>query len=282
LTQHELEMAEHELRHKQLREANEQLILAALGAQELLAAAEETRRRQSKLLTLVADELSDPFAPIRLAAATLGRPDAEETLLPRVQAIIEQQVDKMSRLVSELLDPRPVSKVHMSPVRPTLDIAERIGAAVEACRPAMDRRHQTLEVMISRPLEVVADPALLRQTLVSLLTNASVYTHDGGWIRAAAKVVGGKLLLTVVDSGRGTAQHAAEAVPDPFVLDPRASVVNEDGIDSRLVAVREIVEVHGGTVVATIAAGGHGSQFVVSLPTHASSLSGDRPELGIE
>ena len=45
------------------------------------------------------NELSNPFTPIRLAAATLGRPDAGMTLLPRVQAIIEQQVDKMSRLV---------------------------------------------------------------------------------------------------------------------------------------------------------------------------------------
>jgi diguanylate cyclase (GGDEF)-like protein len=268
---HESEIAEHERRHEQLREANEQLVLTALGAQELLAAAEEARRRQSEMLAMVANELSNPFAPIRLAAATLGRPDAEKTLLPRVQAVIEQQVDKMSRQVSELLDPLQVGKAQLLLGEQTFDAAEAIGVAVEACRPAMDRRQQTLETTISRPLEVNGDPASLTQVLMSLLGNASLYAHDGGWIRVAAEVVGGELLLTVVDSGRGVAQHAARATFDPFVLDPRASLVDEDGIDTRLTAVREIVEAHGGTVAATVAAGGHGSQFVVSLPTRAAS-----------
>jgi len=68
LTRHELMVAEHERRHEQLRDVNENLVLATLRAQELLAAAEETKRRQAELLALVASELSDPFAPIRLAA----------------------------------------------------------------------------------------------------------------------------------------------------------------------------------------------------------------------
>lgn len=95
--------AEHEHRQKNLREANERLVLAALGAQELLAAAEEARRRQSELLAMVVDELSNPFAPIRLAASTLGIPGAEATLLPRVQAVIEQQAEKMARMVRQVL-----------------------------------------------------------------------------------------------------------------------------------------------------------------------------------
>jgi diguanylate cyclase (GGDEF)-like protein len=282
LSHHEVELAEHERRHEQLREANGQLVLAALGAQELLAAAEEARRRQSSLLTLVANELSNPFAPIRLAAATLGRPDAERTLLPRARAIIEQQADKMARLVSELLDPRQVSNAVLSQESQTFDAAEPIGAAVEACRLAMNRRQQTLEVTISPPLEMYGDADLLTQTLKSLLTNASVYTHNGGWIRVGADVVDGKLLLTVVDSGRGVSQHTAEAIFDPFVLDSRASVVNEDGAGVRLAAVREIVEPHGGTVVATIAAGGHGSQFTVSLPTRSAPVNAGRLDLATE
>jgi diguanylate cyclase (GGDEF)-like protein len=270
LTPHELVIAEHERRHEQLREANEQLVLTALGAQELLAAAEEARRRQSEMLAMVASELSNAFAPIRLAAATLGLLGIEKALLSRVRTIIEEQVDKMAHLVSELLDTR-ISGTRLSSGRQTFDAAEVIGVVVEACRPAMDRRQQTLETTISRPLEMNGDRASLMQTLMSLLSNASVYTHDGGWIRVAAEVVGGKLLLTVVDSGRGVAQHAARATFDPLVLDLRANVANEDGIDTRLSAVREIVEAHGGTVAATVAAGGHGSQFVVSLPTQATS-----------
>lgn len=102
-TRDESDMAEYGRQHDTLREANEQLVLSALGAQELLAAAQESARRQTALLALVAEELGNPFAPIRLAASTLGIPGAEASLLPRVQAVIETQADKMLRMVKEAL-----------------------------------------------------------------------------------------------------------------------------------------------------------------------------------
>jgi diguanylate cyclase len=89
-----------------LREANESLLLAALGAQSLLAAAKETGRRQTALLALVANELSDPFAPIRLAASTLGISGAEAVLLSRAQLVIEEQAEKLARLVRQALEPQ--------------------------------------------------------------------------------------------------------------------------------------------------------------------------------
>jgi diguanylate cyclase len=98
------QMQEQAQKQQDLREANESLILAALGAQDLLAAAEEARRRQAALLALVADELSDPFAPIRLAASTLGIAGAEASLLPRVQLVIEQQADRLARQVRQVLE----------------------------------------------------------------------------------------------------------------------------------------------------------------------------------
>ncbi|MBC8055849.1 MAG: GGDEF domain-containing protein [Rhizobiales bacterium] len=103
LTQYELAMAEQDQRQKNLRDANESLVLAALGAQDLLAAAEEMRRRQAELLAIVADELSNPYAPIRIAASTLGLPGAQAALLPRVQAVIELQAEKMASMVRQVL-----------------------------------------------------------------------------------------------------------------------------------------------------------------------------------
>ena len=103
-SQHDSANFEQAQRQRDLRDANESLILAALGAQELLAAAAEARRRQAELLALVADELSDPYAPIRLAASTLGIPGAEATLLPRVQVVIEEQAERLARMVREVLE----------------------------------------------------------------------------------------------------------------------------------------------------------------------------------
>jgi len=274
---HESEIAEHERRHAQLLEANEQLVLAALGAQELVAAAEETRRRQASLLKLVANELRNPFAPIRLAAATLGRPDADKTLLPRVQVMIEEQMDKALRLVNEVLDPRQANGGRWGLERSVFDAAELIGAAVRACQPTMEKRQQTLKMTVLRPLNMDGDSESLTQTLMSLLTGASVHTHNGGWIDVNAEAVSGKLLLSVIDSGHSVSHRATETIPDPFALDPRDSVGNGEQLDSRLKAVREIVEAHGGTVDAAVGGGGHGSHFTVSLPMGASSIDSDVP-----
>lgn len=103
-SRHEAGHFEHENRQRDLREANESLILAALGAQDLLAAAEEARRQQALLLAMIANELSDPYAPIRLAASTLGIPGAEAALLPRVKLVIEEQAERLARMVRGVLE----------------------------------------------------------------------------------------------------------------------------------------------------------------------------------
>jgi diguanylate cyclase len=102
-SQHEALHLEQEQRHQDLRDANQSLVMAALGAQGLLAAAEEARARQAELLAMVANELSNPFAPIRLAASTLGIAGAEAALLPRVQQVIEEQAEKLARMVRDAL-----------------------------------------------------------------------------------------------------------------------------------------------------------------------------------
>ena len=102
--EHKAGHVEQEQRQRDLCDANESLILAALGAGDLLAAAEEARRRQAELLVMVERELSDPHAPIRVAASTLGIPGAEATLLPRVQAVIEEQAGRLARMVRQVLD----------------------------------------------------------------------------------------------------------------------------------------------------------------------------------
>jgi len=103
-SEHKAGHVEREQRQRDLCAANESLILAALGARDLLAAAEEARRRQAELLLMVESELSDPHAPIRVAASTLGIPGAEATLLPRVQAVIEEQAERLAQMVRQVLE----------------------------------------------------------------------------------------------------------------------------------------------------------------------------------
>jgi diguanylate cyclase (GGDEF)-like protein len=254
-------------RHAQLQEVNESLVLAALSAQELQAAAEQTQARQMEALAVVAHELRSPLGPIRNAVALLGRTRADEQTLHRVQDVIERQLAHLTRLVGDLLD---VSRAHTGRFRlerQTVDIGDLIGRAVESCRPAMYGRLQHLEVcMPSIALHVDGDPMRLTQVLCNLLDNASKYTQVGGDIRLCVSAAEGSIVMTVSDNGIGITAEALPRVFEPFVQDQHAVGFNGAGLGIGLTVVRELVDAHGGSVVASSTGSGLGSQFVVTLP----------------
>jgi len=280
----DLALAEHERLHTQLQEANEQLMLAALMAQDLQAAAELAHRQQLEFLAVLAHELRNPLTPIRTSAALLCRLPTGE--LPKVQALIERQVAHLSRLVGDLLD---VSRVVTGKLRldfGTVDLASTIDQAVHACSPAIDTRRQHLRVQLPpQALLMRGDPVRLGQVVSNLLDNASKYTPDGGEIALTAVVVDDAIVMTVSDSGIGIAAAALSRVFDPFVQDAHAIGFNGAGLGIGLTVVRELVEGHGGRVVARSAGVGLGSQFVVTLPLAVAEAAADEFQvnlLGIE
>ncbi|GAB3346696.1 sensor histidine kinase [Lysobacter tyrosinilyticus] len=262
---YEVAAAERERRYVQLREANGELVLAALSAQELQAAAELAQRQQKEFLAVVAHELRNPLTPIRIAAEMLGLVRAEE--MPRYQAIIEHEVEHMVRLVSDLLDVSRASTGKLRLEHQLVDMTGIIDEAVDACRPAMDTRLQRFSVHVpARALEMQGDPIRLAQILRNLLDNASKYTPNGGEIGLSVVVRDGALVMTVSDNGIGITAEALPKIFEPFVQDTHAIGFNGVGLGIGLTVVRELVEAHGGTVVATSAGTGLGSQFVVTLP----------------
>lgn len=264
---YDLALAEHERRLAQTREANERLVLAALSAQELQSAAEKAQQRQTEFLALMAHELRNPLTPIRIAATLMGQVPADG--LPRLQAIIERQVMHMTRMLNDLLD---VSRANIGKLR--LDrqktgLAGVIDQAVATCRPAMDVRLQHFVVqMPASALEVDGDPVRLAQILSNLLDNASKYTPDGGKIGLSVAVADEAVSITVTDSGIGITAEALPNVFEPFMQDTHAIAFDRAGLGIGLTVVRELVRAHGGSVTATSAGAGLGSQFVVRLPLH--------------
>jgi diguanylate cyclase (GGDEF)-like protein len=284
VTRYQLALAAHERRHAELREANERLVLAALSAQELQAAAEQARRRQMEFMAIVAEELRNPLAPIRIATAMLGRPRTDEPLLPRVQAIVEQQMAQISHLVGDLLDISRAGTGALSVDRSVVDMAGIIDKAVDGCRPGMDMRLQQFEVHLpSCALEVHGDPVRLTQIVSNLLDNASKYTPDGGKIALSLAMVGDTIVMTMSDSGVGITARGLPDVFKPFAQDIHAIGFNGVGLGIGLTVVQALVEAHGGTIVASSAGSGRGSQFVVTLPlVRAFAVSDERGVSGDE
>lgn len=255
-------------RHNQdLRDANERLILAALSAQELKEAAELARQRQSALMAAVAEELRNPLAPIRVAAAMLGREDLDEPVLPRVQVILEEQLSQISRLVGQLVGSSEQVPAPLELHRESVDLAGIIDSAVAGHKAMMDARGQRFEKECPPGrLDVQGDAELLKQVVSNLLDNASKHTYDGGRIVLSVKLSDDTLTLTVSDNGIGITQALLPHIYSPFVQDPQVLGFNGVGLGIGLTVVRTLVRAHGGTLTAHSSGARNGSRFVVTLP----------------
>ena len=253
--------------HAQMQQADERLVRAARTAHDLHAAAQPTQARQMDVLALVAHELRTPLGAIGNAATLLGSGRAEEHLLQRVRGVIERQVAHAARLVDDLLE---LSRTHSGRFRlerQAVDMAGLIKQAVQSCQPALHARLQHLELcMPSCALHIDGDPVRLTQIVGNLLDNASKYTPVGGAIELSVSAAGEAMEMTVSDNGIGITAEALPRIFEPLVRDERAIEFNGAGLGIGLTVVRELVEAHGGSVVARSAGAGSGSRFVVTLP----------------
>jgi len=250
---------------QQMREANAQLVIAALSAQDLQASAERTLEQQRNILTLVAHELRNPLTPISLLAGRLVRVTRAE--LPRMQKLIEGQVQHMSRLVDDLLDVSRANTGKLRLDRHPVDLIPILHEAIEVCSPVMmTRQLQFTARLPERCLKVSGDSVRLAQVLGNLLGNAAKYTPVGGVVSLSLSTDADSLTLRIRDNGIGISAQALPFIFEPFVQDVHAVGFNGAGLGIGLTVVRELVEAHGGTVVGTSEGDGQGSEFVVTLP----------------
>lgn len=251
---------------QRLREANEQLVLAVLTAQQLEEQAEDKHRRQVKFIAMVAHELRNPLNPIRTAAELLKRARGDEALLASLQSIIENQVVHMAQLVDDLLEGSRSSTGRFRLEYSTVDMIQVLQQAVETCRSGIDARRQRLTQQLPPgPINVHGDRVRLAQIFSNLLDNASKYTPQGGDITLALATESETIVITVSDNGIGVTPEALPHIFELFVQDERALGLHNGGLGIGLAVVRDLVEAHGGSVLARSAGKSLGSEFVVRL-----------------
>ncbi len=265
LSHYDNALAEHERQGRQQRDANEQLVVAALNANQLQDAAEQAHRQQQNLLAMVAHELRNPLTPLMMTAGLLTRVNAQE--LPRMQQIIERQVLHISRLIDDLLDVSRANTGKLRIDRQLMDMAVLLNETAEAIRSDIELRQQhfTLSLPVCR-LRLKGDAVRLTQVLSNLLSNASKYTPTGGAIALTASAADSVLTLTVSDNGIGISAGALPNIFEPFVQDAHAVGFNGAGLGIGLTVVRELIEAHDGSVSASSPGPGRGSVFTLTLP----------------
>lgn len=225
------------------------------------------QRGYSEMLAVVAHELRNSLMPIRLSAAQLGRVGSDEVSLARLRFAIERQVDHMSRLVGDLLDISRSGHGKLRIERVQVDIAEVVAEAADACRLYIEAREQHLRIELpAKRARVDGDRVRLVQVVSNLLENASKYSPRGAKITVSAVLKKDSVELAVTDRGIGISAAVLPHVFETFVQDSHAVAFNGAGLGLGLSVVRELVQAHGGDVVARSAGRGLGSQFIVNLP----------------
>lgn len=227
----------------------------------------EADRRKDEFLAMLAHELRNPLAPIRNALQVVKLAGEPSSVVIAATQMIERQVGQIVRLVDDLLDVSRITRGMIELRREWLDIGTLVGQAIEGVRPLCEQFDQHL-VIVQPPeeLHVSADPVRLGQVVGNLLHNACKFTNRGGRITITLERDGGDAVVRVHDTGIGL---AADRLSDIFELFTQVDASLErsgSGLGIGLTLVRQLAEAHGGTVYATSAGVGQGSEFVLRLP----------------
>jgi signal transduction histidine kinase len=224
-------------------------------------------RRKDEFLALLAHELRNPLAPILTAVERMRGPGRAKATIDTSCAVIDRQVRVMRRLVDDLLDLSRVTRGTVTLKKERTTAADALARAMEASRPALDRRgHQVRVILPEDPVELDADPVRLGQVLSNLLNNAAKYTDPGGHVEVRASREGGEVVFSVRDDGAGIAPEMLDRVFDLFVQAEGAEKRAPGGLGIGLTLVKSLVELHGGRVRAWSAGLGRGTTVTVRLP----------------
>jgi signal transduction histidine kinase/ActR/RegA family two-component response regulator len=262
---------------EQLQDANQHLVLATFGAQDMQASAEAASLRQTEFLSMLAHELRNPLQPMAMANDLLEAIIDLHPTIAKVHGVYARQVTHMVRLVDDLLDASRVScgKITLQ-LAPVL-LSDIIDDAIETSRPGIERRHQQLQARLpAGPLVIEGDLVRLAQVFANLLINASKFTHEYGHIDISAQRVNNNVEVTVKDNGAGILPELQPFIFDLFTQGFRSLDRAQGGLGIGLSLVRSITQLHGGSVSVTSAGNAEGSAFLVTLP-----LSGQNEQRGL-
>lgn len=250
-----------------LREANERLVIASLTAHELKDLAEAAHGQQIKFMAMVAHELRNPLAPLKMAAGMLATANADAGRMAKLQGVIEDQVGHMTRLVEDLLDGSRISTGKLRLQLGQVDLADILRTSLDTCRERAVEKSQQVKARLPDSGAIISgDKVRLTQVFNNLLDNALKYTPAGGHIDVALEIGARDAIVSIADDGAGIAANALLHVFDLFVQELRGLGQQNSGLGIGLAVVRELVDAHGGTVTAASAGRGQGTLFTVTLP----------------
>lgn len=232
----------------------------------LYAKIHEEDRRKNEFLAMLAHELRNPLAPIRNAVQILRLPQQMAAKLDWARDVIDRQTQQLVRLVDDLLDVARITQGSIALKLEAVDVAAVMRVAEEMARPLIDaRKHELSAIPLDKPLLVHGDYSRIAQVLANLLNNAAKYTDPGGRISMGATDEGAEVVFHVRDSGMGIPKDLLGSIFELFTQANRSLDRSQGGLGIGLTVAKRLIEMQGGSVYASSAGPGKGSEFTVRL-----------------
>jgi PAS domain S-box-containing protein len=233
----------------------------------------EAARRKDQFLALLGHELRNPLAPIVTALELMRLAHPKHAV--REREVIERQVRHMVRLVDDLLDLARISRGSITLRREPMTLLGAVERAIEIASPLFEARRHRLELDVPGELWVDIDPVRFSQVVSNLLTNAAKFTPVGGRVRVSARAdaEAAAVALVIEDNGIGIEPRQLEAIFEPFVQGQRQLEQAQGGLGLGLALVRDLIQLHGGSVVAESMGLGAGSRFTLRVPLVAPRVT---------
>ena len=249
--------------------------------QDQAQALADLHRRKDEFLAMLSHELRNPLAPLTSAVELLRQRDRQDAAYQQACEVIARQARQMKVLLDDLLDVARITGGSVRLRKERISIGGIVDKALQTAHPLIALRgHQISVSLPTEPVWLDADATRLEQVLVNLLNNAAKYTDEGGrlWLTVVEEpgpdktVAGAVAVLKVRDTGMGIAAELLPHVFEMFIQAERAIDRSQGGLGIGLCLVRQLVELHGGSVeVQSIL--GQGSEFTVRLPVSQSAAA---------
>ncbi|MEP0919783.1 ATP-binding protein [Leptolyngbya sp. DQ-M1] len=255
---------------RQRKRAEEERAQLLIQEQQARAEAERLNRLKDEFLSTISHELRTPLNAILGWAQILRTSKVDEVRMHRVLETIERNARSQAQLVEDLLD---ISRIIAGKIRlnvQTIVPVSMIEAAIETVQPAADAKHIRLQSVLDPAAgPVLGDSERLQQIVWNLLSNAIKFTPKGGRVQVCLQRINSHIEIIVSDTGQGISPDFLPYVFDRFRQADGSITRSFGGLGLGLAIVRQLVELHGGTVHAESPGEGQGATFTVKLPVIA-------------
>ncbi|MBD1840901.1 response regulator [Coleofasciculus sp. FACHB-64] len=264
---------------RQRQRAEEERAKLLVQEQKARVEAEKLNRLKDEFLSTVSHELRTPLNAILGWSNILRTSKVDAAKMHRALETIERNARSQAQLVDDLLD---ISRIITGKIRlnvQTVDLLPAIQAAIDTVRPAADAKNIRLQSVLDPAAgPVLGDSERLQQIVWNLLSNAIKFTPKQGRVQIGLQRINSHIEIVVADTGQGISAEFLPYVFERFRQADGSITRSFGGLGLGLAIVRQLVELHGGTVHAQSPGEGQGATFTVKLPLLAVGPTAIEPE----